>query len=301
MSNKYTSQNIVDRLKKKYKSSEGYILLEQVSNGTGFSRAKSWIDCAVFATWPSLGLVRSAYEIKVERGDFLSELQNAKKNQWARAAFHFFWFVAPDGVIKEEELPENCGWMKPRGEDGLTIVRHAAKRENPELDDLLLNAFVRSAVKDLSSMKQAAVRNALDNSHEFQEAKYYRDAARKFIKERGQRDFSLSAADAYETLVKCTLDKSVDKDVKHLMHQLNNFQDQMLDMLSSFALLSQHSLIAKNELGAYITKTFGTIDKGSLEELKKRAKKRGYDCNHAQELVQLQEFLSSITGTIPSK
>jgi len=301
MPDKFTAHDLVERIKHKYKSSEGHVVLEQVSNGTGFSRAKSWIDAAVFSTWPSSGLVRSAFEIKVDRQDFLAELQHPKKNQWAKEAFHYFWFVAPSNVIKEEELPENCGWMKPRSDKGLTIVRHASKRANPSLDDLLLSAFIRSAVKDLSSMKQAAVRDALDNSRDFKEAKYYQQGARKYIKERGGRDFGLSAEDVYATLVKCTLDKAAQKDQAQILHVLGNFQDIMMDMMSMFAMFAHHGMIVKDELGSYVTKTYGGIDKNSLDSLRKNRKKKDHNRKNSEKLLQMYELIEDIISDLPTK
>jgi hypothetical protein len=70
------------------------------------------MDAYVIAAWPSAGNKRMAFEIKTSRADFLNEIKKPLKR---RPAMHFsneFYFVAPKGMIKDEELPLNCGLME---------------------------------------------------------------------------------------------------------------------------------------------------------------------------------------------
>ncbi|MCJ7576485.1 MAG: hypothetical protein MUO80_07445, partial [Dehalococcoidia bacterium] len=110
-----------------------YVVMEQVPDGTGSYQGR-WVDAVVFDLWPSKGLLRSAFEIKVSRSDFLRELANPVKYKWAVESFHEFWYVAPQDVIKSEELPANVGWLCPRA-GKLAIKRRAVQNPNPKLDD----------------------------------------------------------------------------------------------------------------------------------------------------------------------
>jgi hypothetical protein len=147
---KVTAEYLVNLIRQRYPvyRDDGfhrYVVLEQVPDGTGMYQGH-WIDVAVFHMWPSSGLLRSAFEIKISRSDFLRELQYPNKYKWVQDSFHEFWYVAPQGVIKREELPANAGWLCPRA-NKLTVKRHAVKNENPKLDDLLLAGFMRAAAK----------------------------------------------------------------------------------------------------------------------------------------------------------
>lgn len=147
----WTAAELVSRLQEKY-SSGGYIVLEQVANGTGF-KCTSWIDAVVVGLWPSLGLHRFAFEIKVSRDDFLAEKRKRGKNMWARKYMHEFWFIAPEGAIKESDLLEGDGLMVPKGDD-LLIIRPATHHE-AKCDDALIASFARSIHKKKKQLKRA--------------------------------------------------------------------------------------------------------------------------------------------------
>ena len=52
---KYTAKELMGRLHTKYAVADGYIVMEEVANGTGYD-CNRHIDAIVFAIWPSLGL-----------------------------------------------------------------------------------------------------------------------------------------------------------------------------------------------------------------------------------------------------
>ncbi|MBU2177548.1 MAG: hypothetical protein KJ556_20850, partial [Gammaproteobacteria bacterium] len=135
--NNYKAEDLVTLIRKKYKTdANGYnpcVVLEQVPDGTGMYQSR-WIDVAVFQMWASKGLTRTAFEIKVSRSDFLSEIQSPQKHAWCRESFHYFFFVAPKDIIQVEELPDGVGWLYPRGSQ-LCTGRQARINDNPKLDD----------------------------------------------------------------------------------------------------------------------------------------------------------------------
>jgi hypothetical protein len=53
-----------------------------------------------------------AFEIKVSKSDFKSELENPEKRAPAMDFCHYFAFVAPLGLIYPSEVPEHCGLLE---------------------------------------------------------------------------------------------------------------------------------------------------------------------------------------------
>lgn len=81
--------------------------------GTGTApSASSRIDGWAINVWPSGGFITIAYEIKVNRGDFLRELRDPRKRNWALEFSDEFYFVAPYGLIDRAELPAECGLVE---------------------------------------------------------------------------------------------------------------------------------------------------------------------------------------------
>jgi hypothetical protein len=70
------------------------------------------------------GLIAHSYEVKVSRADWLSELKKPLKRRMAMAISNQFWFVAPKGIIKPEEIPHLCGLIEvTQGPIGLWTER----------------------------------------------------------------------------------------------------------------------------------------------------------------------------------
>lgn len=73
-----------------------------------------------------------AYEIKVERGDFLAEIRNPDKRLEAMEVAAAYYLAAPTGLIAPEEVPEGCGLVEvslgPRGGAYPTVVVAAPER-----------------------------------------------------------------------------------------------------------------------------------------------------------------------------
>jgi len=71
-----------------------------------------WIDVFEMAMHDSDDLRRIAYEIKVSRSDFLAEVKNPAKRSVAMMHSNQFFFVAPVGLIRDYELPQDCGLIE---------------------------------------------------------------------------------------------------------------------------------------------------------------------------------------------
>lgn len=254
----WTSAQIVKLLRERYKSPETSfnksVVLEEVANGTGGHQSR-WIDVAVFDMWPSKGLNRSAFEIKVSRADFINELRQPEKHQWCKECFHYFWFVAPKDVIQEPELPTNAGWMYPAG-NRLCIKRHAVRNDNPRLDDKLLAAFMRAAGKSIDSAYRVAAVSALADSREYKQALTYEKAAVRFLTSCKFFDRHFKPLEDEEQIIKAlesaTTDEKLKSDREHLDYKLGIFEREISDLLDTFILIASKSLIARDKFGSHI-------------------------------------------------
>lgn len=92
-------------------------------------RFEQRIDAFALHTWPSKKFQRWAYEIKVSRGDFLHEINEPDKRVGAMHISNYFYFAAPVGLIKEHELPDNCGLIEINEKRETKIVVTAPWRE----------------------------------------------------------------------------------------------------------------------------------------------------------------------------
>jgi hypothetical protein len=155
-----TAKEITELLRRRYSPPE-WAFFSELRVGTGYvgfdhnqvknpeQRLDGWaINC-----WPSKGLTSIAFEIKVSRSDFLSEIANPDKRQQAIAHSNEFYFVTPAGLIGAEEVPEECGLMIVK-DDALRIVKRPATNNNP----LLKWQFVASIARRTGDIGQEPYR-----------------------------------------------------------------------------------------------------------------------------------------------
>jgi hypothetical protein len=93
----------------------------EVRMGTGYGRrVDQRIDYFAMNLWPSSGLTRKAFEIKASRSDFLRELKDPLKRRCALLVSNQFYFAAPEGLIRPDELPVEAGLVEIMAEpDGI--------------------------------------------------------------------------------------------------------------------------------------------------------------------------------------
>lgn len=131
----WTEERLFNRLRRQYPERQSHwLVLRQVALSPGYALPDSYIDAVVLNLWPSGGLKRMAFEIKVSRSDFLRELRDRRKNAWARLAFHKFWYLAAPGVIKPTDDLDGLGWVEPEektGEDSPRLIVKSKPQENP--------------------------------------------------------------------------------------------------------------------------------------------------------------------------
>ncbi|MFD2168488.1 hypothetical protein [Tumebacillus lipolyticus] len=92
------------------------------------------IDAWVINCYPSKNFLRVAYEVKVSRSDFLHEIKHQEKRQQALALSNQYFFVVPKGLVKPEEVPEECGLIYVDGNQRARVVKQAPMRETAPPD-----------------------------------------------------------------------------------------------------------------------------------------------------------------------
>ncbi len=88
-----------------------------------------------------------AYELKVSRADFLSELADPSKRREAMEISSQFSFCTPAGMIKVAELPPGAGLVEVFHNGNYNITREGAGLQRPPPDWKLVVRMLRSVAK----------------------------------------------------------------------------------------------------------------------------------------------------------
>lgn len=137
-----TSGAVIDALVKKQFTAPAHSVLREVRNGTGYSRQDRSADALVVSLWPSRGIWFAGVEVKVDRGDWLRELKDPAKSAEIQKWCGYWWVAAPEGVVKEGEMPETWGWLELAS--GQVVVRkHAQKLDAEALSPAFVAAILR--------------------------------------------------------------------------------------------------------------------------------------------------------------
>jgi hypothetical protein len=152
-------------LSDRYKAPE-YAFLPQVANGTGGQRSRT-CDALAMSVWPSRGLDLIGFEVKVSRGDWLSEKKNPQKAD-AIAKYCDFWYLVAGAkdIVRDGELPTGWGLLIPRGHK--LIVKKEAPRLEPEpITRAFLAALLRKAADTMIDRSQieTEVRRARETAY----------------------------------------------------------------------------------------------------------------------------------------
>ncbi len=108
---KWTSADLASAL---YRRHRDWVVFKELRIGCGFNGGNE-LSIDVWAIKPaaSSGCPAISYEIKISRGDFLRDLKSPLKQRGARLFSDQFFYVAPPGMIKPEEVPDWAGLMEP--------------------------------------------------------------------------------------------------------------------------------------------------------------------------------------------
>lgn len=111
---KVTAGDLVSLLRKRYEPQAGWLVFEQVSNGTGWKTQARYADALALQTYPSRGIEAEGFEVKVSRADLVAELRQPKKSEiqkWCER----WWLVLPnEDIAKDLVLPSTWGVLVVR-------------------------------------------------------------------------------------------------------------------------------------------------------------------------------------------
>lgn len=93
-------------------STHRWCVIEEMRLGSGFGTHERRIDLWALDCAPSRGNPAIAYEVKVSRSDFLKDLQSMVKQRGARMYSNEFWYAAPKGLIRPDEIPVWAGLLE---------------------------------------------------------------------------------------------------------------------------------------------------------------------------------------------
>jgi hypothetical protein len=115
MDQKITALDLLVALNKAHSKDSGWVFLGELKEGKGEGfgtdqRIDAWaIQCHKHKAVDNL---MRAFEIKITRADFLSEIRNPDKRAFAYSVSHEFYFVAPTGIIPPATLSPDDGLIE---------------------------------------------------------------------------------------------------------------------------------------------------------------------------------------------
>ncbi len=154
MTDQLSSADILKVIRNGYPP-DAYAVLTEVANTTGAGQSR-YADAVAMSLWPSRGLGLHGFEIKVSRGDWLSELKNPAKSSEIQKYCDHWWIVTPDTeIILENELPVTWGHYVVK--NGRLKVKVKAPRLCPEPMSLgFIAAIFRRQAEILDELKKEA-------------------------------------------------------------------------------------------------------------------------------------------------
>lgn len=160
---RYSAGQVVNLLRARFPTATGeYAFFEELRNAAGYRATRS-ADVVVMGLWPSRGLHLSAFEVKVDRRDWLREKADPQKAEEVAKLVDFFWLVAPEGVALPEEVPPTWGIMtvKTTAKGKLVLaVDRQPQHLHPQLGDLsrgLVATMLKQAFRGITQVETAAV------------------------------------------------------------------------------------------------------------------------------------------------
>lgn len=143
----------------RYFEGREWACFDQLRLGSGWDCERT-IDFFAMNTWPSKGHQTIAIEIKVSRSDFTREIRNPEKRLAAMTLCDRYFFVAPKGMLKQEDMPPNVAlWEYDVDAKKMESMPHwygtskVAKLTVPSM------SFVAAVLRRQAKIEQQADRN----------------------------------------------------------------------------------------------------------------------------------------------
>lgn len=144
---------VVGRLRKRFPDGT-FAFLEQVRNGTGFTRKTNrYADALVVSCWPSRGRWLGGIEVKVSLSDWRKEVAQPKKADAFQRYCKYWWVAAPKGVVPIGEVPETWGLLECT-ERGVEEAKPAPATECDPVDLPLVASICRGLTGNYVSQSE---------------------------------------------------------------------------------------------------------------------------------------------------
>lgn len=138
-----TADEIKAILQKRHSSLLRWICVTELPMTTGLAWLNI-IDVFAMALIPSMNYERIAYEIKISRADWLSELRKPKKRARAVALSNRFFFVLAPNIYRKGDLPkDDCGILEITPEKRIKVIRRAVRRKTKPMPIGFIAALAR--------------------------------------------------------------------------------------------------------------------------------------------------------------
>jgi hypothetical protein len=150
------SQFILNVLKQNHPFDRGWIFLSELRTATGFGPSSEldthrYIDAFAIHTGRNKNLLRVAYEIKVSRADWLSELKDCRKRTQAYFLSNRFYYAITAGIVdtKKDNLDclDGCGVLEIQEDGSIELFRAALTREAWPMPNSFVASILRKAFR----------------------------------------------------------------------------------------------------------------------------------------------------------
>ena len=141
-----TTDMIAAMMRHKWPNQPSYVFFQELILGTGWSNQQR-ADGYLLELWPSKGFEKTAFEYKVSRSDFLSEIKNPQKRQGIKNFADYFVFVTANGICKKEEIPQDCGWYEYDGSELHIRIRPPKLPSVPNPCWSFVSSLIRAAAR----------------------------------------------------------------------------------------------------------------------------------------------------------
>lgn len=141
---------------------EEYVLISEVPDNV--STRNRYLDFMLINLWASRGLAVTGIEMKSNRGNWLSELKNPKKQEnHFKYCDYFYLLTDKDEVAKLDEIPETWGWYHITERGILKTLKPAPKLQSEPINRVLLCGMLRRAQDKKDFLHKDAVQIYVDN------------------------------------------------------------------------------------------------------------------------------------------
>jgi hypothetical protein len=159
------SGQVVAALQKGPFRAPAHIWLSEVRNQTGFARGNQrTADGLVVSLWPSRGIWFAGVEVKVDRRDWLRELDDPTKSEAIQQYCDYWWVAAPPGVVEVAELPVTWGLIEVSGGKCKTI-KEAMKLHAKALKPEFVASVLRNVHDHIARVDERAMMKLKDEKN----------------------------------------------------------------------------------------------------------------------------------------